>query len=413
MKKLASILLAAILLAAIAAPALADEIILSHDKLNPNWQPFLEAWAEACNEAIGVTFTPVPYPATDVYAANMRTALPTDNAPQLFTWWSTYQGAELIEADLVMDITAQWDKFTDEYSEGLRNAFTFDGKCYGLPTNMSYWLVFYNTKVFEDNGLTPPATWDELIACCDKLVEAGVTPCSLTANDGWTSFIWFEELLMRSNPVAYEQLCAGEIKWDDPAVKQVFEIWADMIGKGYFTDGSLDFFSDIPKLFAEDRLGMIVAGSWYLSPQLDAPLAEGKVGTFLLPSMGDNGNQIIYEVGSIQVAKNNSNPEDTLAIVEYMLSKEGNGTFAVLQSCIPGNPAASSAHLDAIIADRAAQVQDEGYNLHNRYWENCPTPIMMAGVQAFDAFILNPDLATVDMLLAEVQAEADDYYADR
>lgn len=413
MKKLVSILLAVIVLSTLAVSALASEIIMAHDKLNPNYQPYFEAWAKACEEETGLTFLPVSYPSTDIFAANMRTALPTDNAPQLFTWWSTYQGAELVEAGLVMDITAQWDKYKDEYTDGLRNAFTFDGMCYGIPCDLSYWLIYYNTKVFDDNGLAPPTTWDELIACADTLVGAGVTPFNLTANDGWTSFIWFEELLMRSNPAAYEQLCAGEIEWDDPAVKHVFEIWADMIEKGYFTEASVDMFTDIPKLFAEDRLGMIMVGSWYLSPQLDAPLADGKVGTFLMPSMDDNGKHVIYEVSSIQVAKNNANAEDTLKVIEYMMSKEGNETYAVLAGKIPGNPSASSAHLDRIIADRVAQIQADGYELHNRYWENCPTPIMMAGVQAFDAFILNPDLSTIDMLLGEVQAEADDYYADR
>lgn len=413
MKKLMSILLAFMLLLSLGATAMAGEVILAHDKLNPNYQPYFEAWAEACKEETGATFLPVSYPSTDIFAANMRTALPTDKAPQLFTWWSTYQGAELVEADMVMDITAQWDKYADEYTEGLRGAFTFDGKCYGLPLDLSYWYVYYNTKVFEDNGIAPPTTWEELTAACDKLVAAGVTPFNLTANDGWTSFIWFEELLLRSNPEAYEQLCAGEIRWDDPAVKNVFDIWADMIGKGYFTDASVDLFTDIPKLFTEDRLAMIMCGSWYLSPQLDAALAEGKVGSFLMPAMGESGKQVIYEVGSIQVAKNNPDPADTLKVVEYMMSKEGNETYAKLAGKIPGNPAASSAHLNAVIADRVAEIQAEGYELHNRYWENCPTPIMMAGVQAFDAFILNPDPAGVDALLAEVQAEADDYYAER
>ena len=413
MKKVLSIVLALVLLFSLSAPAFAEEIIMAHDKLNPNYQPFFEEWAKACEAATGVAFTPVSYPSTDMFAANMKTALPTDKAPQLFTWWSTYQGAELVEADLVMDITAQWDNHKDEYSEGLRNAFTFDGKVFGIPMDLSYWYVYYNTKVFEDNGLVPPKTWDELIAIADKLVEVGVTPFNLTANDGWTSFIWFEELLLRSDPQAYEDLCAGVIRWDDPAVQNVFEIWADMIGKNYFTEASVDLFTDIPKLFNEDRLGMVMCGSWYLSPQLDAAIADGKVGSFLMPSMGDNGNHIIYEVSSIQVAKNNAAPEDTLKVVDYLMSVEGNETYAKLAQKIPGNPAASSDFLPTVISDRVAELTAGGYNLHNRYWENCPTPIMMAGVAAFDAFILNPDLGSLDVLLQEVQAEADDYYEDR
>lgn len=408
MKKLLSLLLALFLLGSSAA--LAEEIILSHDKLNPNYQPYFEEWAKLAKEACGVTFTPVPYPATDLFAANMKTALPTDKAPQLFTWWSTYQGAELVESGLVMDVTSVWDELKDEYSPGLRQAFTFDGKCYGMPLDLSYWFVYYNKAVFEKYGLVPPTTWAELETVCDTLVKNGVTPFNLTANDGWTSFIWFEELMLRTNPQAYEDLCAGKIRWDDPAVINAFQIWKDMMDKGYFTTASLDFFSDIPKLFTEDRLAMIQAGSWYLSPQLDAAFAEGKVGSFLLPAYEGQKDVIIYEVGSIQVAKNNKAPEETLTLLKYMMSKEGNGAYAKIANKIPGNPSADASHLDAVIADRVQELTDKGFELHNRYWENCPTPIMMAGVACFDAFILNPDMDKLPALLSQVQEEADSYW---
>ncbi len=408
MKRLLSLTLCLLLLTTSAV--FAEEIILSHDKLNPNYQPFFEEWSKLAKEACGFAFTPVPYPATDLFAANMKTALPTDKAPQLFTWWSTYQGAELVEADLVMDVTSVWDELKSEYSEGLRQAFTFDGKCFGMPLDLSYWYVYYNKTVFEKYDLTPPETWAELESVCDTLVANGVTPFNLTANDGWTSFIWFEELLLRSNPQAYEDLCAGRIKWDNPAVLNMFAYWKSMMDKGYFTAASLDLFSDIPKLFNEDRLAMVQCGSWYLSPQLDAAMADGKVGSFLLPPFEGQKNVIVYEVSSIQAAKNNKSPEETLTLLKYLMSKEGNGAYAKIANKIPGNPSADASHLDPVIADRVKELTEEGYELHNRYWENCPTPIMMAGVECFDAFILSPDLDKLPALLNAVQAEADSYW---
>ncbi len=65
-----------------------------------------------------------------------------------------------------------------------------------------------------------------------------------------------------------------------------------------------DYFTDIPKMFTEDRLAMIMGGSWYLSPQLDAAYEQGKVGSFLVPPMEGQPNGIIYEVSSVQVAAN-------------------------------------------------------------------------------------------------------------
>ncbi|HOV65176.1 MAG TPA: ABC transporter substrate-binding protein, partial [Spirochaetia bacterium] len=64
-------------------------LILMHDKGgNPNYQPFYEEVGKKAKEATGVGFTPTPYPTTDVYMAAVRAALPTNKAPEIFTWWS-------------------------------------------------------------------------------------------------------------------------------------------------------------------------------------------------------------------------------------------------------------------------------------------------------------------------------------
>lgn len=55
--------------------------------------------------ATGVSFTQSPYPDTTTYQAAVRAALPTDKAPDLFTWWSTYPMKDLVDAGLVADLS--------------------------------------------------------------------------------------------------------------------------------------------------------------------------------------------------------------------------------------------------------------------------------------------------------------------
>ena len=39
---------------------------------------------------------------------------------------------------------------------------TYNGEIYSVPANIHRGnVLFYNKKVFADNGLTPPTTWDE------------------------------------------------------------------------------------------------------------------------------------------------------------------------------------------------------------------------------------------------------------
>ena len=92
------------------APKQAANLIMMHDKGgNPNYQPFYEKVGVDAKAAIGVGFTPTPYPDTNTFIAAVRAALPTSKAPDLFTWWSTYRMKDLIDQGLVADTTELWN----------------------------------------------------------------------------------------------------------------------------------------------------------------------------------------------------------------------------------------------------------------------------------------------------------------
>ena len=95
----------------------------------------------------------MPTPAT--YQAAVSAALRTPSAPGIFTWWSGYRMKDLVDAGLVADVSDLWKKYTDAglYSPSLASAYTFDGKIYGIPDLVAYWVVFYNKKTFEKAGV--------------------------------------------------------------------------------------------------------------------------------------------------------------------------------------------------------------------------------------------------------------------
>lgn len=58
-----------------------------------------------------------------------------------------------------------------------------DGGYYALPYSRNYMGVFYNMEIFEQYQLEIPKTYDEFIAICKTLKEAGVTPIGLYGKD--------------------------------------------------------------------------------------------------------------------------------------------------------------------------------------------------------------------------------------
>ena len=391
--------------------AAAPELVMMHDKGgNPNYQPFYEAMGEQAKEKIGIGFTPTPYPTTDVFISQVRAALPTKQAPDLFTWWSTYRMKDLIDQGLVAETTDLWDNHKVEYAQGLRDAFTFGGKAYGFCYVVEYWGVWYNKEVFAKYNLSVPKTWAEFIKVCDTLKKNGVTPMQQTVQARWPTFITFEEMVARESPDLYVDLCEGRAKYSDPRVKKAFGVWADLIAKGYFTDPSTDLFSDAPRLFDQGQLAMVPCGSWYMTVLTSNGVAEDKIGIFVMPPHNPAAGKVaILEATPILIAKNSPNLEAAKKVADYWMGPEGNAFYAELVGQYPANSKSDTSYLAKVRVDFRKTLVDENYRILNRFWEATPTPICEQAVDKFAEFILNP--AAVDKVLADLDKIADEYWS--
>jgi ABC-type glycerol-3-phosphate transport system substrate-binding protein len=388
------------------------EIILMHDKGGvPNFQPFYEATTMKTEAAIGVGFTATPFPSTDVFQQAVRSALPTQEPPDLFTWWSTYRAKQLYDQDLLADTTAIWDKYKDEYPPGIRDAFSFDGKVFGISTGLEYWPVYYNKDVFADLGLSIPETWDDFIEICDTLVANDIAPLMQSVQDRWPTFIMFEEMLIGEDPDIYVDLCEGKIKFSHPRVVNAFEVWRDMIEKGYFTEPSTNLFSDAPRLFNEGKIAMGVFGTWYYTSVLVANgVPEDKIGLFILPSHNDDaGKNIVLELSPLFVSANTQSMDRVMQIADWYMSAEGSSFWASQVTAYPANKNADTGYMPAIKGELLDTILDENYRVLNRYWEATPSEICEVAVDKFAEFVMNPD--QLDKIIMDLDKVADAYWA--
>ncbi|HEY9593566.1 MAG TPA: extracellular solute-binding protein, partial [Spirochaetia bacterium] len=368
-------------LACVIAPASfaadSNSLVLLHDKGgNPNYAPFFEDLGKQAQAAIGVGFTQVPYPTTDVFQAAVRAALPTNKAPDLFTWWSTYRMKDLIDQGLLADTTDLWNKHRAEYPQGLRDAFTFKGKVYGLADVVEYWGVWYNKAVFAKYNLKVPTTWAEFLKVCDTLKKNNVTPMLQTVQGRWPTFIMFEEMVARQDPQLYVDLCEGKVKYSDPRVKEAFRVWGDLIAKGYFTDPSTDLFADGPRLFNSGEVAMIPCGSWYLTQLTTNGVDESLADIFIMPPVKPSaGKVVIMEASPIVISAKAPNLAAAKKVADWWMGPEGNAAFAKMLGQYPANSKSDASFLPASKVAFAKKITGEKYRVLNRYWEATPTPI--------------------------------------
>ncbi|MET7644352.1 extracellular solute-binding protein [Streptomyces sp. NPDC005426] len=154
----------------------------------------------------------------------------------------------------------------------------YDGKLAVLPFEYNIEGIFYNKKLFTANGLSQPATWDDLVAASAKLQSKGIQPFSASGQQGWPLTRLLSGYLYRSlGPDALNKVADGTAELTDPEYVKAAEEVAALGKKGYFGKGlgSIDYDTAMNQ-FLNGKAAMFYMGSWALTNISDAE--QNKVG---------------------------------------------------------------------------------------------------------------------------------------
>ena len=132
-----------------------------------------------------VTYTSVPY--DQIQSKATLDVQSGANEFDVYQYWYTSVGA-LAEQGVVEDLT-EWiendpEIQPDDFIQSIYDPYTlWEGRRYGLPFDGDYHILFYNTEVFERNGLEPPRTWDEYTSVAREITrrerDRGIYGCAL------------------------------------------------------------------------------------------------------------------------------------------------------------------------------------------------------------------------------------------
>jgi multiple sugar transport system substrate-binding protein/raffinose/stachyose/melibiose transport system substrate-binding protein len=169
----------------------------------------------------------------------IRAYLIAEPAPDVMTWFAGNRARFFIDNGLIMDISDVWEEagWNEDFPKGFRAMSSVDDKQYFVPSDWYWWGIFYRKSIFEENGVEPPETWDELLAACDTLHANGVIPITIGTKFRWTAAGWFDYLNMRTNGPEYHlDLMLGKESYDDPRVAAVFDHWNELFEHNCFIE---------------------------------------------------------------------------------------------------------------------------------------------------------------------------------
>lgn len=371
------------------------------------WKANFQDLGKASKAGTGIDLSPVGYTDENAYQAFIKSSFRTSKRPDLFTWATGGQLQDLVKQNLVAETTGAWTKAIadGDVPEALKQYFTIDGKQYCVPLSVGYWVMYYNKRIFAEHNIEPPTTWAQLMAAADTLKKAGITPFYQT--NVLFSFVWFETLLAGTDPDAYEGLGKGTVKYTDPPVQHVMQLWKDMIDKGYFNDPGVK--TDPQAMVKTGQVAMANFGTWFSGSLNSLGMkSDSDYGLFTIPNVDPSlqKTSVIVEAGPLCSAANAPHKAAVDKFNAWLFTAPGQVAWSNSRGDISFNPKAKTT--DPLLTAQASFVGGGQVRLLNRYFEATPAPVLTAALDAFGAFVTHPDNAQAQ--LAKIQAAADAYW---
>lgn len=272
-----------------------------------------------------------------------------------------------------------------------------DGKIWAMPIDGSCIGIFYNKKMFADNGLTAPQTLTELKKVCETFKNKNIPAFALGFKDSWT-------IKMASVSAFSPAVYGSNLTWDDDknSGKATFastEGWKTSfdILKMIYTYGNTKTAFDTDyngacSMFAQGKAAMMAQGLWALEPirKITADLDIGIMGVPVSENPADTKLHQFPDF-SLSISSKSKHIEEAKKFLEFMSTKEAGEIWsntAKLFSAVQG----VNSNFDPVAADVTKLIQENKICIQaDRGW---PTPFQSEFEKVLPQFLLGKkDLA--------------------
>jgi raffinose/stachyose/melibiose transport system substrate-binding protein len=269
----------------------------------------------------------------DPYKEQIKVLTASNELPDVYFAWPGKYGEQFFESGLAADLTdaMESDGWADSLTSAAVDAYTDDGKIYGVPISMSGKFMVYNTKLFEQVGVEVPETLDDLVTSCAAFKEAGIQPIAFGNQAGWPGVHYLTSLIAKYVPsdVTEKDFTPETASFDDPGYIEALNMLTK-ISDACFPEDSNGISNDSAK--AAVQTGQAAMG-YFETNNFSIFTAEGGGGDeivnnwsfFALPdaegASGDNSSLTGAPDGFL-VNENSENKELAIEFLKYLTTKQ-------------------------------------------------------------------------------------------
>jgi raffinose/stachyose/melibiose transport system substrate-binding protein len=264
----------------------------------------------------------------------LQTRVMSNSVPDICSLWSSSADfKQYARDDVWLDLTGQ--AFLKKVDESFLNSLKVNGKDYSLPYASTGVGIWYNKKIFSDNNLTPPKTYDDLISIAKKLKAKGITAFAFADKDDWTHGKLNTPLYVVTIPnfqQFFADLAAGKTSAkSNPSYRKfamrVLELrnycQPDTLGTDYTASVTL---------FASGKTAMLIEGNWVLDGALQI---DPKLDIEMIPFPGDTATSYNFPITidtSFAISSAIKNKAAALKLFDFFATMEAAQKYANLSS---------------------------------------------------------------------------------
>jgi multiple sugar transport system substrate-binding protein len=375
--------------------ALEGTLRIMSDMSNPGPRAVMESLAaefDAMHPDLTVELTIVD---REAWKTQIRNALSAD-PPDVVNWYAANRMTPYVDAGLFMDISDWWAAGDYEGLDSVKGAMTIDGKQWGIPYTYYQWGVYYREDIFNELGLTEPATWEEEVANCQAILDSGRKCYTIGTKFLWTAGGWFDYINMRTNGFDFHMaLGRGEVEWTDDRVRQTFANWRQLIDMGAFIDDHQTYsWQEALPFMINGEATAYLMGNFAVDQLRNGGLSDDQLDFYQFPIIAEGLPQgEDAPTDTFHVASGASNVEAARAFLAYVTSPEVqtriNGPEGLGQ--LPVNANASVAD-DEFIKQGFAMLSGNAKGGIAQFFDrDYPAEMASIGMEGFQEFMVFPD----------------------
>ena len=416
-----AVILTAAAVAALSIPAMAEGVTINvtttyagEDSNAQNYKDSVQAWEEESGNKVEDSSAT----SDEAFKSRIITDFEAGSEPDVLFFFNGVDSNQFVEQGKVVsvdEIREVYPDYASNMKDDLLGASPVDGVNYSVPVN-GYWEgMFVNKEVLEQAGVEVPTaetTWDEFLADCEAIKEAGFTPIAASLQE--IPHYWFEYAIYNfQSPETHNTVPESvDDEYGQAWVAGLNDIKA-LYEAGYFPENTLTATdAETFQLFTGDKAAFLIDGSWKIGGIAEAVDDIENYTVVNVPGKGDR--LTTDEIGGLSMGyyitrkawEDEEKRDAAVSFVSFMTSDEvvskfaGVSATALKEGAAPDTAEFNALQIDAL--DYTASFTGISPAVQDNLSAAAREPIF-----ADMASIVNGDVDAADAVAAVLEANAE------